>query len=590
MIVFLSSTCYDLADLRAEVEKFLTAKGHAILLSDRANFPISPGSHRHDVCLENVSKCDLFVVVLDRRYGAPYYKDLSISITWAELREALRTKKHIVAFVRQDIFNERLSFKHNKKLGNSFDPVFVDNLKTFDLIDEVQLASEGIWLQPFDNSVQIKEKLENLYETKHSPLNRNDLGELQVYKDEFFLSEVSHSASSFLIKYHNLTSNEKLSCELLERAIASIPEQKEVQAKSSDFSPDEFFYFQHLKENENTAEKLMQVSTTALGRSVKAELTEILKTQRRAKKERAAFIDTVKRKPLICCSCEFVDHSYIIGVYTRDTEFGTISHSVCALRLFANKWQIVFNKPIDDGDGYFDLSDQMEFCTGGNDLYFCFDRIIQRMGNMNNGFGEVEFLIFDFQKLCLSKLVYSGIYRGQKSIDGEFDFSFLNSNSEAGAYRYILESRAEKSKWIYRTPDDYDLDSPDNCIEKWEIDNPDFYYLSSGKIYFHYYDQNIFWGSDYYGDISTFKERTDHIENDEYLICYWLAGPILAKRKSVEKYFVVWVSQGHGAGGSWGMRAIKNVSFISEHSFQASTGYESYEIDLIALTYTRQSI
>ncbi len=115
MKIFLSSTCYDLKDLRAEIENYLIKTNHEILLSDRAAFPIKAKTHRHDVCIENAELCDLFLIVIDTRYGAPYYKDPSISITWAELRKAIETKKNIMAFIRKDIFNERQSCRHNQK-------------------------------------------------------------------------------------------------------------------------------------------------------------------------------------------------------------------------------------------------------------------------------------------------------------------------------------------------------------------------------------------------------------------------------------------------------------------------------------------
>lgn len=52
MKIFISSTCYDLTDLRAEVESFLINKGHELLVSNRADFPVDIGVHRHEVCIQ----------------------------------------------------------------------------------------------------------------------------------------------------------------------------------------------------------------------------------------------------------------------------------------------------------------------------------------------------------------------------------------------------------------------------------------------------------------------------------------------------------------------------------------------------------
>jgi hypothetical protein len=135
MKIFLSSTCYDLKDLRSEIENFYAGKGVNLLLSDRATFPVIAGLHRHDICLENVKNCELLLAIIDSRFGSLYYKDNSISITWAELRKAIETNKEIIVFIRNEIFNERQTCRHNQERNNKFDPFFVDNIKTFDLID-----------------------------------------------------------------------------------------------------------------------------------------------------------------------------------------------------------------------------------------------------------------------------------------------------------------------------------------------------------------------------------------------------------------------------------------------------------------------
>lgn len=221
MIAFLSSTCYDLSDLRAEIESFLSSKKYTLLLSDRADFPLSPGTHRHDVCIENVKRCDLFILVIDGRFGGSYYKDSTISITWAEFREAAKNKKKIIAFVRRTVFDERQLYKLNLKQGITITPNYTKDSRVFYFIDEVQTHPDGIWCQPFDNSVQLKEMLNNLYETDSIlVVNRSNIKsginssksaiiilELEKIKEEYFNANSSehYNIIDKLTKYQNHT-------------------------------------------------------------------------------------------------------------------------------------------------------------------------------------------------------------------------------------------------------------------------------------------------------------------------------------------------------------------------------------------------
>jgi hypothetical protein len=595
MVAFLSSTCYDLADLRAEVEKFLLEKGYSLLLSNRSNFPVAPGTHRHDICIDNVSKCDLFVLVVDKRFGAPYYKISDISITWAEFREAIKCKKRIVAFVRQDIFNERLTYGKNKSV--EFKPAFTDNIKTFHLIDEIQNYPEGVWMQPFSTSVEVKEMLGNLYDTNYSPLNENSLKQSvsgEELPQQFNPNVLSPSAVNFLNTYFKVEAGTIITKDILEKGIAAIPESPSEWGKLLSFesipTSNDLFYFYPLRNQGDEGEMIWGIAPTALGKSVREEFQQLFNRTKHENRAFLVFVDTVKRKPLICKTCEFIDRSYIVGIYSKDEQYIGTRHFLCILTKFANTWQVTYNESIDgEFATYSELGSSFEFISVGNNLYFYFERLVQQIGTIYQGMGEVEFCLFDFGTRKLVKLLYDGTHRSH-AIEGKFDFTLIDQHHDAGTYRYILEEKASKSKWIYRTPENYDLDAPDNCIERWKIDNPDFYESESGSIYFYLYNENIFWGIEFYGDLTVFKANTSHAENSSYLITYYFAGPILALRKSDNKYFVVLVPEGYGAGGTWGLRSINAVKFLDEHTVHATSTYEFYKIDLKNMNYQRGKI
>lgn len=278
MKIFLSSTCYDLVDIRAELERFLKSKGHELLLSDRATFPVELGVHRHDVCINNVQQCDLFIIIVDGRFGAPYYKDKNYSITWAEFNEAIRTERKIIPFVRKDVFNERQSYHHNLKKGNPFEPFFADTTRVFDLIDDIQKHEGGFWIEQFENSVEIKDRLENLIETGHSFLNVGPQPSISYY-DQIPMTAVSGSTASYITKFVAHDKIDALNEELLEKAISSIPDGTKPFGEFLGFEQipggNDYFYFRPLRHSGDEGEIIIGITPTALGDAVRKELIDL---------------------------------------------------------------------------------------------------------------------------------------------------------------------------------------------------------------------------------------------------------------------------------------------------------------------------
>ncbi len=612
MIVFLSSTCYDLKDARAEVEEFLKQKGHTALLSDRAGFPVNPGRHRHDVCIDNIKQCDLYIVVIDSRYGADYYKDKNISITWAEFREAIRQKKLIMAFVRKEIFTERLTFRNTKKkfiedlkkykvnesslssteierLSEMLRPHLVDNPKTFKLIDEIQAAGQGIWIQDFDNSTQIKAHLKNMYETEHSLLNISKPG-LQASSGEVPLSALSGSSATFIAGNFEISGSKTLSEEVIRTAISKIPgpldKYRNVLGSGSvPQASNGLFYFVPLDNSGVKEDEKLGIAPTALGRSVRGELEGLVEKMQDQKAAVTRFVDTVKRNPIFCKSFEWKEKAYIVGTYEKKEFHGTTQH-FCVLDQFAFKWRVLIDRQLDEEPRSSRLGDNYQLIVHNDELYFYFERMLQQIGTMFQGMGIAEFAILDFKNKSISRLLCSGQYR-EGGIEGTFKFDLAPGSENAKHYEMLLEREASKSPFIYRTPSDYDINDPKNFIEKWIIENPDFYRNEIGKVTILTYDVNILWDFDTYGSLEGYKNEFDHVENDNYVVFYYFAGPILALRKSDNKYLVILVPQGYGAGGTWGLRSINSVSFVETTLLFAKNDYESYEIDLQACEYKR---
>jgi hypothetical protein len=168
--IFVSSTCYDLLDLRAEVEQHLREMGLAPMMSDRptSEFEVSGYKDSIETCLVNVRKCDGFVCILSQRYGPSLKKRgfEDFSATHLEYLEAKKEGKSIWMFVRDRTAGEYSTWsKHGKSGGEhpKFEWVRESNEKLFDFIDEhktpVAGSPDSNWCDEFRDSVELKSQL-----------------------------------------------------------------------------------------------------------------------------------------------------------------------------------------------------------------------------------------------------------------------------------------------------------------------------------------------------------------------------------------------------------------------------------------------
>lgn len=167
--IFVSSTCYDLLDLRSEVEAHLKDLGLTPIMSDRASsdFVVDPRVDSIETCLVNVRDADEFICIVCHRYGGPLgasgFEDLSA--THLEYREAKKAGKPIRFYVRDKTEADFGTWKRMKgdaalKLAWVKDP---RQHGLFDLLEEHRTLQAGApstnWYWTFRDSVDLKQRL-----------------------------------------------------------------------------------------------------------------------------------------------------------------------------------------------------------------------------------------------------------------------------------------------------------------------------------------------------------------------------------------------------------------------------------------------
>jgi hypothetical protein len=209
MTVFVSSTIYDLLDLRAELKYLFDGlKIHSKFSEiNDSKFKIDYKKSSIETCLNNINDVDYFIIIIDQRYG-PSLKDVGyedVSATHLEYKKACELKKKILFCIRDRTEADYNFYKKSKDKEN-FNGQWVKNQKDnqlFELIQEhIKLydKSKNNWYFRFENSVQLKNIIKNnlqeelLLERLPERIAFNELPNL------IYSFEVEHNSIQWIIK------------------------------------------------------------------------------------------------------------------------------------------------------------------------------------------------------------------------------------------------------------------------------------------------------------------------------------------------------------------------------------------------------
>ena len=73
--VFISSTCFDLKEVRESLSRFVNGFGFDAVLSEHGDVFYHPDLHTHEACVHEVSNCQLFILLIGGRFGGSYVKN-----------------------------------------------------------------------------------------------------------------------------------------------------------------------------------------------------------------------------------------------------------------------------------------------------------------------------------------------------------------------------------------------------------------------------------------------------------------------------------------------------------------------------------
>lgn len=196
MRVFVSSTVFDLLDVRAEIGELIRDLGIAPVMSDDklSDFEIKQDANSIETCLGNVESSDEVIFILDQRYGprlgALGFED--ISATHLEYRQAVLARRPIHVFVRDRLDADYAIWKRNKRKADVH-LTWVQHARDrglLEMLDEhtklVAASPVTNWYSRFTTSVDLKAALRKYLNEKILPERLVDA----IQRNEFPLFDI----------------------------------------------------------------------------------------------------------------------------------------------------------------------------------------------------------------------------------------------------------------------------------------------------------------------------------------------------------------------------------------------------------------
>ncbi|BDQ68041.1 DUF4062 domain-containing protein [Shewanella xiamenensis] len=135
--VFVSSTCYDLSVIRAQLRIFIQNLGHEPLMSDYSDLLYDPRIHTHTSCVDEVASADVVVLIVGARFGGKTVpealakldfdllkkeskstesltKKENLSVTQLEILKAVESGIPVFTFVDQSVWHDHALYEKNK--------------------------------------------------------------------------------------------------------------------------------------------------------------------------------------------------------------------------------------------------------------------------------------------------------------------------------------------------------------------------------------------------------------------------------------------------------------------------------------------
>ncbi|MBB5397233.1 DUF4062 domain-containing protein [Mucilaginibacter sp. AK015] len=163
--VFISSTFYDLKQIRADLDLFLDQLGYEPVRNEEGDIPYGKDEALEEYCYKEIKGIDILVCIVGGRFGSES-KRSELSISQIEFKTAISENKQIYIFIDQNVLSEYETYLLNK--DSEINYRYVDDTRVYSFIEEIKSLSNNNNIKGFetvsDISKYLKEQFAGLFQ------------------------------------------------------------------------------------------------------------------------------------------------------------------------------------------------------------------------------------------------------------------------------------------------------------------------------------------------------------------------------------------------------------------------------------------
>jgi hypothetical protein len=156
--VFISSTFYDLRQVREDIERTIRELGYEPVRNESGTIPYPKEEALETSAYREIELCDIIVAIIGGRFGTESNDQPGYSISQVELKRALDRGIQVFIFIERSVLGEFSTYQLNKSNRDTAYR-FVDDVRIYEFIDEVHKLPRNNPIAGFEIAADITEYL-----------------------------------------------------------------------------------------------------------------------------------------------------------------------------------------------------------------------------------------------------------------------------------------------------------------------------------------------------------------------------------------------------------------------------------------------
>lgn len=159
--IFVSSTCYDLHEVRHNIHKFIKDFGYEPVMSEYGDIFYPPDEHVQDACVKAIDSCNMFVLIIGDKYGSIYHRDkrekendfVPNSVTLKEFHNALVLNIPKAIFINRFVYHDYKNYRRflDTEYQRYFSSNLVDDAEQEDKKTKLKYDFDSKYMFPVDS-------------------------------------------------------------------------------------------------------------------------------------------------------------------------------------------------------------------------------------------------------------------------------------------------------------------------------------------------------------------------------------------------------------------------------------------------------